>query len=274
MSKRLWAAAKLLSVLILAAGALAAAATLALKRFLPPEKVRTLVIEGARKTLNREVRLQGISLSALKGLSIQGLEVSEVPDFRAGSFAAASSFSLRVKLLPLLRKRVVVDSILLDGLRVSVRRGPGGGFNFSDMASSTTAQSPVDGASAGGLPLELAVRRAVVRDGEILYQDALSGERLKVSALQAKLDDFSLTRPFDAEVSLKAEGRLGQRAIAAALSFAGRVDLASGAPDRFAVSVREASCEQAGAPGPFGLGEWSTLADWRGKQPSRSREPR
>lgn len=240
-------AAKVLGVLALLAGALAAAGTVALKKFLPPDKVRSLVIDGARKTLHREVRLKGISLSLLKGLSIEGLEVSEVPDFGAGAFASAGTFSLRVKLLPLMRKKVIVDSIVLEGLKVSVRRGRGGRFNFEDMTSSAAVRPASAGVSAPGTALELAVRRAIVRESELTYKDVVTGEHWKVTALQAQVDDFGLARPFDAEISLKAAGRLGERPIDAALSFAGRLDPGGIDPDRVAVDIRRASIEQAGA---------------------------
>src|SRR3954468_4429307 len=98
---------------LVALGALAV--PVVLKVMLPPDRMRALVAEKAGKSLRREVRLGAASLSVLHGgVEFDDLAISEAPDFKAGTFASVKSFTLRVRLLPLLRKRIVVESVAAD----------------------------------------------------------------------------------------------------------------------------------------------------------------
>ena len=77
---------KLLKVVGIVAGIGAlvlAAAAVALKIFFPPERVRALIVEKAQEALHREVRLHDVSLGLFSGVSLNGLEISEAPDFKA-----------------------------------------------------------------------------------------------------------------------------------------------------------------------------------------------
>src|SRR4051812_16351231 len=85
----------------------AAAALVALKAFLPEPKLRAMIVERARKQLGREVRLTHISVG-LTGLHLSDLEVSERPDFAAGTFLKVETFSLRPSWRALLRRKLVV----------------------------------------------------------------------------------------------------------------------------------------------------------------------
>lgn len=222
-----------------------AAAPFLLKRYFPPEKVRALVVSNARKALKREVSLGGVSWSLLKGLTLDELAVSESPDFKAGEFAAVRSFNLRIRWLPLLQRKLVVDRVSAEGLRLSVVRRANGLYNFSDIAGSTAAAKSAP-PPAGGLPLELDVSRASVSGGQVAYRDAGSGDRLTVTELDAAVRDFRLDRPFDAELSLKASGKVSGRPLDGSLVFAGRVDLGGNDQKRMGVEIRKLSAEYGG----------------------------
>src|SRR5712672_1422750 len=135
MGKKLGLLFKVMAVgAVLAAGVVLTAPIL-LKKYLPPEKLRELLVENSRKYLHREVRIKGLDLGALKGLEISGLEISESPDFKAGTFAKADSFQLRVRLLPLLHGTVAIDRVVLGGLRLDIKKGADGLYNFSDISA-------------------------------------------------------------------------------------------------------------------------------------------
>ncbi|MBI5243788.1 MAG: AsmA family protein [Elusimicrobia bacterium] len=221
------------------------AGTLAVKKYLPPEKVRSLVVANAQKALGRDVRLGDVSLNIFRGLKLEGLEVSERPDFKAGKFASAESFSLKIQWRPLLRKKVVAERIVLSGLRVSVRKEADGRFNFSDMSGPQPKAQPA-AASAAGLPIELNVRRTSVSDGRIVYTDAASSSAWTLSGINAKITDFSIERPFEAEMGLKVEGRLGERPVSATLSYDGKIDLAKQDLDKMSAEIKRLELEAFG----------------------------
>lgn len=239
---RLWlkVTVSLALLAVLAAGA----ALLAIKAFFPEPKARAMVLEKARKQLGREVRLKRID-AGLTGLHLQGLEVSERPDFAAGTFLSVETFSLRPSWKALLRRKLVVASASADGLVVSVVREADGSFNFDTLASSAPAAAPA-AKPAEEVPAEFNVRHLRVARGAAAYVDKAAGASWSASALTLRLDDFSLSEPFDLEASARVKGKAGGRPVDAALGFEGTVHPARGDRAKFKVDVRRLSAEQEG----------------------------
>lgn len=214
----------------LALGGLAAAgaANWVLKTYLPPERVRELVLREAGKVLHREMRLGEISLGALRGLVIEKLEISELPDFKAGTFLSAEAFQIKIKVLPLISRQIEIDRVALEGLKVSITRDARGRFNFSDLMETSTAPVHVTpgGAAAAALPVALRVGRAAVLGAEISLRDSEFGP-WRVSDADIEVEDFDLGRSFGAKAKLAVHGKWGPRPIDAQLKFDGRIDPAN-----------------------------------------------
>jgi len=239
---RLWLKITGSFVLLLALGA--GAALVALKAFFPEPKARAYAVGKASKQLGREVRLKRID-AGLTGLHLQGLEVSERPDFTAGTFLSVATFSLRPSWKALLRRELVVASASADGLKVSVVRNADGSFNFDTLASSGTAPAAAAKPAEGPAP-EFNIRRLRVSGGEALYLDKGTGAAWSASELSVKLDDFSLSEPFSLDASGRVKGKAGERPVDAALAFAGTVHLGRGARDKFRLEFKRLSVEQEG----------------------------
>lgn len=229
---------------------LAVASPFLLKKLLPPEKVRALVVAQAQKSLGREVRLGGVDYSIRKGLSLEDLAISERPNFAAGTFVSVKRFHVRAALLPLLKKNLVVDRVQADGLRVTVAKGADGKFNFSDLVAVSSAAKPAGGAPTGqtaaGPGLALGVKSAAVEDGELSFRDAQTGDALKITGLSLSAKGIRLSGPFDADFAAKAKGTYGGRPIDAQASLSGRFDLGGQDPGKFMADLKKLSAEYAG----------------------------
>lgn len=236
--KRLWKTAVFFLGLLLV---LFSAAALALRVLLPPEKARQLVVEAAGKALKREVRLKGLSIGLLRGVVAEGLEISEAPDFRAGVLARADSFRLRLSLLPLLRKKIVVESVAAEGLALALTRGKDGALRLPRASAAPAAPQP-----AGAASFELAVKKASLKRGSVIYRDEASGARWTLSELSAEVSHFGLDRAFPLEASFKAEGRAGSRPVKAEVSFSGQLDPAGGDLEKMSVVIQKLSLADAG----------------------------
>lgn len=239
---RLWL--KVTGSLVLLAALGAGAALVALKAFFPEPKARAYAVGKVSKQLGREVRLARID-AGLTGLHLQGLEVSERPDFTAGTFLSVETFSLRPSWKALLRRELVVASASADGLKVRVVRNADGSFNFDTLASSGPAPSPAAKPAEGPAP-EFNIRRLRVSRGEALYLDKADGAAWSAAELSVKLDDFSLSEPFALDASGRVKGKAGERPIDAALAFAGTVFLGRGAREKFRLEFKRLSVEQEG----------------------------
>lgn len=222
----------------------AGAALVAIKAFFPEPRARAWVLEKARRQLGREVRLTRID-AGLTGFHLQGLEISERPDFGAGTFLGVETFSVRPSWKALLRRKLVIASASADGLKVRVVKNPDGSFNYDTLASSgTPAAAPAPEKNGDDASAEFNIRSLRVTRGELDYR-APEGS-WSAAVLSLKLDDFSLVEPFRLDASLRARGNAGGRPVDAELGFAGTVALAGGARDKFKAEFNRLTVEQEG----------------------------
>ena len=240
---------KILATVVITAGACLAAMTIALRIWLPPDKVRRLVTTEAGRFLHREVRFKSVSLGVFKGLVLQGLEVSEKPDFTAGVFAGVDAFRFRVQWLPLLHKKVVIDEITITGPSLAVTQIRPGVFNFSDLLaagpSQTVAAKPVAPAPGLSLPFALQAGQIMLENGRISYRDMVSGAQWRITGLRAAIKDMNLLAPFGVEGSLKAE-QVSPGRLLAKTDFSAEMDLSGLSSGKLSAVIRRCSADLSG----------------------------
>src|SRR5687768_10484760 len=100
------------------------------------------IIEEA---LNRKIELQGIRLSIWPriGARVVGFTVMDDPSFSAAPFASLSSLDVRVKLWPLLSKKVEVEDITLRDSLITVIKNKAGVMTISTIGSRTSPPAGV-----------------------------------------------------------------------------------------------------------------------------------
>ncbi len=238
---------KILLAVVAAVLAGVAALTVALKIWLPPQKVRQFVVEQAGKYLHREVRLKSVDLGVIKGLELEGLEISEKPDFKAGVFAGVETFRFRIRLLPLLRKRVVIDEIMVAGPSLAVVQLKPGVFNFSDLLAAPSIAGKAMEAKPVGLALPFALQASIIalKDGRFSCQDKVSGAQWRGGKLQGVIKDLSLAQPFGVAVGLQAE-QIAPGSLKAKLDFDGQVDLSGLSSGKLTLGIKTLSADIAG----------------------------
>lgn len=223
------------------------AAVLTLKAFFPEPKLRAMTVDAARKQLGREVRLESVGVG-LRGIALHGLEISEKPDFNAGTFLRVESFLLRPSWKALLRRKLVVATVTADGLKVSVVKGADGRFNYETlMSSGSTPASATAPKAADAEAPELDVRRARVTGGSVEYADKTNGAHWAVSEMDLDVKDFGQTAPFGLIAALRVKGNSGGRPVDATIAFDGSIDLARGDRAAFKAEVKRLVVESEGA---------------------------
>ncbi|HEX6308534.1 MAG TPA: AsmA family protein [Longimicrobiales bacterium] len=167
--------------LLIALGALAVVIVLfvATVLLLPAERVGVFAAERASAALGRDVQVQrfGVRLFppaiALEAVTIGG------PTTRDSALVTADRVELRPKLLPLLRRRIVIDEIALDRplLRLEIA---------ADSTSNLPTLAAADSTAAGG-DAELSIRRLRVSGGSLIYRDATTGATVHLSGIDQTL---------------------------------------------------------------------------------------
>jgi AsmA protein len=150
-----------------------------------PNDYKPEIIQLVKAKTGRTLSIPGdirLTLFPRVGADLGQLSLSEPRSEQ--TFAAALQVKVSVALMPLLRKEVQVDRVLIDGLSVKLQRDRQGRFNFDDLlakgeAPAAQAETPPP---AAALP-RLNVGGITISKASLDYRDAASGQRLTVSNL-------------------------------------------------------------------------------------------
>ena len=176
----------------------------AIKAFLTPERVKSMVIPPAEKTLQRKVSLGEIRVSLFKGVTLTNLTVKEADGKE--DFLRVKEFVLKYKLLPLLKKEIVISKILLVDPYLRIYRDAKGHFNYENLGPLKKEKgktAPKEGKKESS-PWPLTIHSIQVKKAHVVVKDALG-----------EIPDTDLTANANVALSLGAQG---------SMSFSGKAD--------------------------------------------------
>ncbi len=193
--------------LILAAG-LAVTALVAARVMFKPEDLQIIVTNQFQEALKRPVRMEWARFSATGDIKIKGLRVTE-PGPESVDFLTADYIYATYKLLPLLRRKVEIDSVSLVAPKIRLLRRADGKWNIGDIFAAYRDK--------GGRHSLIKIDQTEVKDGEIFISDLRSGKGYSFENFNATLKDlkpagdspFSISVFFKSDAFLRpVEGRL------------------------------------------------------------------
>ena len=221
---------------------IAVAAGFALDRYLQSPAFKEAVIRSAHDLLGSDVRIGDIHVSLLSGASLTAVSVANPPGFD-GDLLHADAVVLRYRLWPLLRKRLEIGRLVLEGPTLAVTRREAGEWNYEHLGArgpasgvrtpraAPSAETPSPSGVVGGL--DVVLPEVVVSRGVVLVTGPSA-------APIARLDQLDLTATLgwtggavrgDGHLSagaLSIGDRLFVRQVAAPLAFTpGEVKLAT-----------------------------------------------
>jgi len=201
---------KLLLKTVIVLAVLGVAALAILRIMFPPEKIKAMALDYAKNTLHREISFDGISFNLI-GVTLDNFALSEASTFQDGTFVKADKLAVKVALAPLLKKRVEIATVLVDGLEVNVIKQKDGSFNFDSLvpasgetSAENTAQEP--GKDSGETSaFVLLAEKITVNDCNFLYKDLQTGMTAGLEHLNVDITGFDLDEAFDAAISFTTE---------------------------------------------------------------------
>lgn len=207
-------------------------AAVALRVFLPPAKVKALALKHIGEALGREVRLADASVR-LSGVRLTGLEISEVPDFKAGKALKAKAVTATPRWWPLLTKReVLVGAVTVDSPEIWLSPAPAP--KRSDKAPAPAAAAPA-GAAA------FAVSSLKVTGGALSYKDAAGGVTAALKGLALDATDVRLDGPVPFSLAFDYVVRSGGASHSGRVEVQGKLDPAGGEPAKASLTVEPLS---------------------------------
>lgn len=186
---------------------LLAAGLVALRIMFPPEKLKTMAVDYAKNNLQREISFDKISFNVI-GVTLDNFALSENTSFQNGTFVKADKLVVKLALMPLLKKRVEIATVLVDGLDVNVIKNKNGSFNFDTLipaSDSAAASADNNKNDSSGLSFVLLADRIVLNNCNFTYKDLQTDMDASVNKLQVEIREFDLDSPFDIKIKFTTE---------------------------------------------------------------------
>jgi AsmA protein len=185
MSKLIRTAGIVVGVLLL----LLVVSIVVLPMIIDPNDFKPEIAEAVESSTGRTLAIEGdleLSVFPWLGISIGKSSLSNAEGFSARSFAQVEQVQIRVKLLPLLSRQLVMDTVVLRGLQVSLETARSGRNNWQDLAGGKAAEAvPAEKApdTTEGAPVlaGLAIGGVEISDATIVWDDRRSDSRYQVS---------------------------------------------------------------------------------------------
>jgi AsmA protein len=182
-------------VVVIVVGALIFSATFDVNRY------RGTIQAELEQRLGRKVTLGQMHLSLLPpSFQVHNLAIADDPKFpNPKPFVQAEQLDVSVKLLPLLKRSVEIDSLDLRRPTVELMKNPQGGWNFSSLGA-----NPQPAKSSGGA---FSLSKLTVKDGQVAITDLQRRQpRTVYDHIDLTLSDFAPGQPFSVEVAAHLPG--------------------------------------------------------------------
>jgi AsmA protein len=176
---------------------------------------KTQIVDVVKAQTGRELRIDApidLKLFPWLAVSLGKVSLSNAPGFGDAPFLRVDEVRARVKLLPLLSRRVEADSLVVKGLELNLGKDKAGKANWEGLG--TVEKGPTEGqpkaakdsGGAGGLAA-FGLGGIDVENAKIAWSDQRSGGRYTVEGLTLHTGPVSLGQPFPVKlgVTLKAD---------------------------------------------------------------------
>lgn len=184
--------------LLLAAG-LVVTALVTLRVMFTPSDLESIVTNQFQEFLKRPVHIDSARLSLTGEIQVRGLRVTE-PGPEVVDFLRADFIYATYRMMPLLHRRLEIDSVVLVAPQIELFNRPDGTWNVSDIFAAYRQ-------SSGGSMLNK-IGSAEVKDGRLAITQAATRRRHQFESFNATLSKFKpgADTPFHASVFFKSNG--------------------------------------------------------------------
>lgn len=176
------------------------AGLIALPFIIDPNDYKQEISSQVEKATGRTLSLDGdIALSVFPWIALElgPLSLSNAKGFKADNFAQVQAAEIRIKLMPLLKKQLEMDTIILDGLVLNLEKNKQGVTNWQDLSGGSKTSTPdktsdtdTSTKTDAGAPALAAISIAGVQltGANILWSDASKSENYSLENLNLNTD--------------------------------------------------------------------------------------
>ena len=201
---------KILAILIGGLFGLFIALGVALTLLFDPNDYKDQIVKAVKDHTGRELRIEGKlgwSFFPWIGIETGRLELSNAPGFGKEPFARIDGAGAKVELLPLLRKRIIVDTVFLDGLKLNLARNAAGQTNWDDLVKPATTKEAAGKMPPGEQPGigNISINKISVRKADVIWRDQASNAQYAVRNLDLQTGKIIVGEPVDVHLAFDVE---------------------------------------------------------------------
>jgi len=178
------------------------AAVLIIPKFVNIQKYKPTIEQKVAEATGRSFTLgDDIDLSVFPwvGVKLTDLHLGNPEGFNEKDMVSVKNFEVRLKVMPLLSKRIEIKTFVLDGPAIYLEKLTNGKANWQGMggkqgkkAGKKKEKTP----SEQGLPIEsLMVGNFSITNGSLIYVDQGANVKKQISDLNLNLENISLENP-------------------------------------------------------------------------------
>jgi AsmA protein len=200
----------------------------ALMLMFDPNDYKDSIIKTVKDQTGRELRIEGKlgwSFFPWIGIETGKLELGNAPGFGPEPFARLDGTGAKVKLLPLLRKQIVVDTVFLDGLKLNLAKNTAGKTNWDDLVKPSTTETPAEKTIPGKEPGigGISINKIDIRKADVTWKDLASNAQYAVRNLDFQTGKIVVGEPVDVQLAFDVES--GKPPVSKHLDLKSRIKL-------------------------------------------------
>jgi AsmA protein len=172
-----------------------------------PNQYKPQIVQAVKEKTQRTLKLDGnigLALWPSIGAKVGKASLSERASDR--EFAAVEEVRVSLKLLPLLSKQAVVDTVRIKGLRANVVKGKDGKLNVDDLAGAPAGKEEKPAPKGAGPGFQVDIAGVEITDAAITYTDQAAGSKYTLSKLDLKTGRIAPGVPSRIDLKFRAQG--------------------------------------------------------------------
>ncbi len=185
---------------------------------LDPNDYKEAITEKVKQETGRTLNIDGdikLSYYPWLGLDVAGLTLGNAASFGKEPFLQTKTIKVRAKLLPLFRKELEMDTLILHGANINLAKNADGVTNWDDLIKPKKEKQE-------GLPFVALVLGGIdIQDANIHWQDKQQGVEYKVSNANISTGELKLGEPIDLKAAMNVEA--SKPALSSVINFSGTV---------------------------------------------------
>lgn len=209
---------------------LLAAAAFLLPRLVDGEAIKNGITQELARHTGRDIRIEGpleLTVFPMLAVEVNGLILGNAEGFGEQPLVTIARARIGVGLLPLLRRQLRAEEVVLDGLQANLAVNGRGANNWGGLSSADTPGRGRDRDTGGPLTLQY-IAGVNVTDASIEFRDERSGSHYRLSGFTLQTGALGENGPVPVDLSMRLEDLKASMSLEVGLSANAAHDAAAG----------------------------------------------